>query len=53
MAKGFSRNLGREVIDTPVSENAITGTAVGAALIGMRPVVVHPQLDFDVCNGPG
>src|SRR5262245_35127158 len=34
------------VIDTPVSENAITGTAVGAALAGMRPIVVHPRIDF-------
>ena len=34
------------VIDTPVSENAITGAAVGAAVAGMRPVVVHPRLDF-------
>lgn len=34
------------VIDTPVSENAITGAAVGAALAGMRPVVVHPRMDF-------
>ena len=36
----------RRIIDTPVSENAITGAAVGAALAGMRPVVVHPRLDF-------
>jgi len=34
------------VIDTPVSENAVTGAAVGAALAGMRPIVVHPRLDF-------
>jgi len=34
------------VIDTPVSENAMTGAAVGAALAGMRPVVVHPRMDF-------
>jgi pyruvate dehydrogenase E1 component beta subunit len=34
------------VIDTPVSENAMTGAAVGAALAGMRAVVVHPRLDF-------
>jgi pyruvate dehydrogenase E1 component beta subunit len=34
------------VIDTPVSENAITGAAVGAAIAGMRPVVVHPRVDF-------
>ena len=34
------------VIDTPVSENAVTGAAVGAALCGMRPVLVHPRMDF-------
>jgi len=34
------------VIDTPVSENGITGVAVGAALAGMRSVVVHPRMDF-------
>lgn len=34
------------IIDTPVSENAVTGAAVGAALAGMRPIVVHPRLDF-------
>ena len=34
------------VIDTPVSENAITGAAVGAAIAGMKPVVVHPRVDF-------
>jgi pyruvate/2-oxoglutarate/acetoin dehydrogenase E1 component len=34
------------VIDTPVSENAMTGAAVGAALTGMRPVVVYPRMDF-------
>lgn len=34
------------VIDTPVSENAITGSAIGAALASMRPVVVHPRMDF-------
>ncbi len=34
------------VIDTPVSENAITGAAVGAAIAGMRPVIVHPRMDF-------
>ncbi len=34
------------VVDTPVSENAITGAAVGAAMAGMKPVVVHPRMDF-------
>ncbi|MFC1942401.1 alpha-ketoacid dehydrogenase subunit beta [Chloroflexota bacterium] len=36
----------KRVIDTPVSENGITGAAVGAALAGMRPIVVHPRMDF-------
>ena len=34
------------IIDTPVSENGITGVAIGAALAGMRPIVVHPRMDF-------
>lgn len=34
------------VIDTPVSEQATTGIAVGAALQGYRPVVIHPRMDF-------
>jgi pyruvate/2-oxoglutarate/acetoin dehydrogenase E1 component len=34
------------VIDTPVSENGVTGVAVGAALAGMRPILVHPRMDF-------
>lgn len=38
----------KKVIDTPVSENAVTGAAVGAAIAGMRAVVVHPRMDFMV-----
>jgi acetoin:2,6-dichlorophenolindophenol oxidoreductase subunit beta len=34
------------IIDTPVSELACTGAAVGAGLAGMRPIVVHPRIDF-------
>ncbi len=34
------------IIDTPVSESACTGAAVGASLAGMRPIVVHPRIDF-------
>lgn len=34
------------IIDTPVSENAVTGAAVGASLCGMKPIVVHPRMDF-------
>lgn len=34
------------IIDTPVSESACTGAAVGASLAGMKPIVVHPRMDF-------
>lgn len=34
------------IIDTPVSESACTGAAVGASIAGMRPIVVHPRMDF-------
>lgn len=34
------------VIDTPVAESACTGLAVGASLAGMKPIVVHPRMDF-------
>jgi pyruvate/2-oxoglutarate/acetoin dehydrogenase E1 component len=45
--EGLDQEFGRSrVIDSPVSENAITGLAVGAALAGMRPVVFHPRMDF-------
>jgi len=46
-AKGLLEKYGENrIIDTPVSENAITGAAVGASIAGMRAVVVHPRLDF-------
>lgn len=45
--RGLVERFGEErVFDTPVSENAVTGAAVGAALAGLRPVVVHPRMDF-------
>jgi len=45
--EGLEREFGCErVIDSPVSENAVTGLAVGAALAGMRPIVFHPRMDF-------
>jgi pyruvate dehydrogenase E1 component beta subunit len=41
------RRFGKKrVFDTPVAENAMTGCAIGAALAGMRPVMVHARNDF-------
>lgn len=34
------------VFDMPLSENGLTGICVGAALSGMRPVLIHQRIDF-------
>lgn len=45
--KDLDKEFGRDrIIDSPVSENATTGAAVGAAIAGMRPIVFHPRMDF-------
>lgn len=43
----LDKKFGKDrIIDTPVSELACTGAGVGAALAGMKPIVVHPRIDF-------
>ncbi len=50
ITKGFIEKFGPErVIDTPLSESAIVGAAIGAALMGMRPVVEMQFADFIAC----
>lgn len=50
VTKGFLEKFGPErVIDTPLSESAFVGAAVGAALMGMRPVVEMQFADFIAC----
>ncbi|MDD9911792.1 MAG: alpha-ketoacid dehydrogenase subunit beta [Alphaproteobacteria bacterium] len=34
------------IFGTPLSEDAMTGVAVGAAMAGMRPIHVHIRMDF-------
>jgi len=34
------------VFDTPTSENAMTGIGIGAAINGLRPIMVHQRVDF-------
>ncbi|HTV28832.1 MAG TPA: transketolase C-terminal domain-containing protein [Xanthobacteraceae bacterium] len=34
------------VFDAPAMENALTGIAIGAAVMGKRPVITHPRNDF-------
>jgi pyruvate/2-oxoglutarate/acetoin dehydrogenase E1 component len=40
----------KRVMDTPISEAAIIGVAVGAALVGMRPVAEMQFADFITCG---
>jgi 2-oxoisovalerate dehydrogenase E1 component beta subunit len=47
MLEKFGEN---RVIDTPISEAAIVGTAIGAALMGMRPIVEMQFMDFIACG---
>lgn len=45
--EGLDQDFGRDrLLDSPVSENGVTGMAIGAALAGMRPIVFHPRMDF-------
>lgn len=45
--KGLAEKYGpKRVLDMPVSENAMTGVALGAAINGMRPVMSHLRLEF-------
>ena len=44
---GLAEKFGPErVFDTPISEAAMTGVAVGAAVNGLKPVHVHIRSDF-------
>lgn len=46
-SRGLQKSYGAErVFDTPISESAILGSAVGAAMMGMKPVVEIMWADF-------
>ena len=46
LTRGLADQFGDRVRDTPISETAIVGLGVGAAMAGMRPVVELMYLDF-------
>ena len=47
VTKGLYEEFGAErVIDTPISEAAIVGLGIGAALMGMKPIVEIMYMDF-------
>src|SRR5262245_15928159 len=44
---GLQERFGKErVFSTPLSEDAMTGVAIGAAMAGLRPIHVHIRMDF-------
>jgi 2-oxoisovalerate dehydrogenase E1 component beta subunit len=50
VTKGMLDKFGpMRVIDTPISESAIVGAAIGAALVGMRPIAEMQFIDFISC----
>jgi pyruvate dehydrogenase E1 component beta subunit len=51
--RGLVKEFPGRVLDTPISEMALLGTAVGAAVTGLRPVVELMFMDFlGVCFDP-
>ena len=47
VTKGFFDHFGAErVRDTPIAENAILGAAIGAALVGQRPIAELMTINF-------
>jgi 2-oxoisovalerate dehydrogenase E1 component beta subunit len=47
---GFYEHFGeRRVVDTPISEAAIVGAAIGASFLGLRPVAEIQFADFITC----
>jgi 2-oxoisovalerate dehydrogenase E1 component beta subunit len=39
----------QRIIDSPISESAMVGAAIGAAMMGMRPIVEMQFIDFIAC----
>ena len=46
--KGLAEKFPGRVLNTPISEDAMVGTAIGAALEGMRPIVEMQFADFSM-----
>ena len=50
VTQGLSERFGEtRVLDTPIAESAIVGAAIGAAMMGMRPVAEMQFIDFIAC----
>src|SRR6185295_18418103 len=51
VTQGFLDHFGeRRVVDSPIAESAIVGAAIGASLMGLRPVAEMQFSDFITCG---
>jgi pyruvate/2-oxoglutarate/acetoin dehydrogenase E1 component len=44
--RGLKEKFPNQVFDMPVSENGMTGVCIGAALGGLKPIMIHMRQDF-------
>lgn len=48
---GLAEKYGTDrVVDMPASENGMTGVALGTAVMGRRPIMIHMRVDFAVLS---
>ena len=49
--QGLVDRFGPErVLDLPAAESGMTGMALGSAIMGMRPIMIHHRVDFAVLS---
>jgi pyruvate dehydrogenase E1 component beta subunit/2-oxoisovalerate dehydrogenase E1 component beta subunit len=48
--KGLAKKFPGRVLDSPISEDAMMGIAIGAAIEGMRPIIEMQFADFSTCG---
>ena len=49
--EGLQSQFGSDrVMDMPISENGMTGVAIGSALVGMRPILTHQRVEFAILS---
>tara|TARA_Y100000310_G_C20675491_1_gene812797 strand:+ start:564 stop:1616 length:1053 start_codon:yes stop_codon:yes gene_type:complete len=48
--KDLKEKYPNRVFDMPLSENALTGVCIGAAISGSKPILVHQRIDFSLLS---
>ena len=49
--QGLSKKFGQKrILETPTSENAVTGVAIGASMMGLRPILTHQRVEFSLLS---